>query len=800
MLPDGVPPEGAWQMNLWPGGVLPYAFDPNVVDVNQERALEAMAELEAVASVHFVPRTDEDDYIVITASSVNSSFVGRIGGPQPVLIAGWTFRFVIVHELMHALGAWHEHQRPDRDGFVQINWQNIAAGFEPSFEIPALANAYGAYDLDSVMHYGQCAFAACGCPDCMTITVLPPNEPWQELIGQRDHLSEGDIALVRHLYGDDPDDVYEENDTLETAVPISMGAYALRLHDDDDYFRLVLAETATVTVSIAFPPNELSVELRLLDSEGVPLQVSPGQEGSAMVSADLDPGAYLVQVTRIDGIGAYQLDLSGPITDCTTTRRLIPDDVTASGGHGSSVSMSLDTIAIGAPRDDALGTGTGAVRVYHLDEGGAGHWGLFAVLRPLEPTDGALFGAAVAVAGDLLAIGAPGDDTLGPDAGAVHLYRRSLEGPGLWELVKTITAPDGAEGDAFGSSVAVKSNVLFAGAPGDDDGASVDVGAVRLFERNAGGSDNWGESAVFRPDAPAGGERLGAALAMEGQYLVAGAPGDPAAGSSGFAVVYRSTNDWNPVSTIESATPQPGDEFGASVAIAGDLVVVGAPGFDGDAGSDVGSASAFGRNVGGQYNFGLLAAPAPSAPQPGARFGAAVATTGLLVHVGVPGPAGSPGVVEVLGRDEGGADAFGRLTTLTAPDGATEGELGSAVAASQTSVLVGAPAADPLERTNAGAAILITLGDCNANGIVDPCDLAIGASVDFDGSGVPDECEDICVGDIDGDDDVGTNDLLALLASWGPCPDGCAADLDGSENVDVGDLLLLLSAWGPCGG
>jgi len=54
-----------------------------------------------------------------------------------------------------------------------------------------------------------------------------------------------------------------------------------------------------------------------------------------------------------------------------------------------------------------------------------------------------------------------------------------------------------------------------------------------------------------------------------------------------------------------------------------------------------------------------------------------------------------------------------------------------------------------------------------------------------------------CVGDIDDTGDVGFNDLVILLASWGPCP-GCAADLDNSGDVGFNDLVVLLASWGPC--
>lgn len=84
--------------------------------------------------------------------------------------------------------------------------------------------------------------------------------------------------------------------------------------------------------------------------------------------------------------------------------------------------------------------------------------------------------------------------------------------------------------------------------------------------------------------------------------------------------------------------------------------------------------------------------------------------------------------------------------------------------------------------------------DCNANGILDITDILHGTSLDLDGDGMPDEC---CFADVDQDGSVGFNDLVTLLASWGPCQD-CPADLDDDEMVGFSDLVALLAAWGPC--
>lgn len=87
-------------------------------------------------------------------------------------------------------------------------------------------------------------------------------------------------------------------------------------------------------------------------------------------------------------------------------------------------------------------------------------------------------------------------------------------------------------------------------------------------------------------------------------------------------------------------------------------------------------------------------------------------------------------------------------------------------------------------------------GDCNENGIPDECEIAAGTVNDDNGDGIPDECG--TPGDIDGDGNVSTTDLLILLGSWGACVDcnDCPADLDGDCSVGTSDLLILLGNWG----
>jgi hypothetical protein len=209
--------------NLWTNDIIPYEFDANVVPglrgvANPQAAMWlAMDAWEAVANVEFRPRNGEGNYLHIQNSTANNSWVGMTGGQQVVNIFNWEVTFVMAHELGHALAFWHEQQRTDRDNFVRIELQNVLDPFEFAFQIEGASDNYGPYDFDSVMHYGSCSFTCCdlaqnscgnGCSGtnaaCRTITVLPPNQAWQDGvapdIGQQTHLSVWDRLVMSFLY------------------------------------------------------------------------------------------------------------------------------------------------------------------------------------------------------------------------------------------------------------------------------------------------------------------------------------------------------------------------------------------------------------------------------------------------------------------------------------------------------------------------------------------------------------------------------------------------------------------------
>ena len=259
-------------------------------------------------------------------------------------------------------------------------------------------------------------------------------------------------------------------------------------------------------------------------------------------------------------------------------------------------------------------------------------------LAPPGMPAGAGFGAALDGDDATLVVGAPGAGT----GGTVYVFTRSAD---AWTPAATIVPADAQAGDEFGAAVALAGDTLVVGAPGRDQAGAADVGAAYVF---SGAADAWAERATLVPGGAGAGWRAGTAVDLGGDLLVLGAPG--AASDTGTAAAFAGGGAaWQALPPVLDATTlQPGDLAGTGVATDGATVVVGAPGRDGGAKlPDAGAAWVVARS-GAAFAAATLVEPAPSQHD---RFGFAVDVRGDDLAVGVPSGEYSDGNSTVAVRD-----------------------------------------------------------------------------------------------------------------------------------------------------
>jgi hypothetical protein len=381
----------------------------------------------------------------------------------------------------------------------------------------------------------------------------------------------------------------------------------------------------------------------------------------------------------------------------------------------SSVAISGDTVVVGADSEDGVGSARGAAYVCTRNRYGADAWGQVRKLVASDAQNDDYFGNSVAISGDTVVVGARLEDGAGSDRGAAYVFARNGGGTDAWGQVQKLTASDAQDSDQFGMSVAISDDTAVVGAS-YEDGAGSARGAAYVYMRNSGGANNWGQLKKLTASDAENTDYFGASVAISGDTVVVGARLEDGAGSDrGAAYIYARNSggaeQWGQIKKLVASDAENTDFFGASVAISGDTIVVGASYEDG-AGSSRGAAYVFARNSGAADNWGQVQKLTAADAENNDRFGNSVAISGDTVVVGAPyeDSAGSNrGAAYVFARNSGGADAWGQVGKLTASDAQDSDQFGDSVAISDGTLVVGAPYEDGAG-SNRGAAYVFTAG------------------------------------------------------------------------------------------
>lgn len=240
---------------------------------------------------------------------------------------------------------------------------------------------------------------------------------------------------------------------------------------------------------------------------------------------------------------------------------------------GTSVASDGNLVVAGAPYSYVDGEHCGGAYVYDATTGNS-----LVTLKDPTLTGSASFGSSVAVSGNTVVVGAPWCDRGASNAGAAYIFDATTG-----NLLHTLDNPTPASGDEFGHSVAVSGNTVVIGAWLDDTGAT-NAGSVYVYDATTGNLLR-----TINNPTPADYEDFGNSVAVWGSTLVVGAYQDSTGALyTGSAYIYDATTG-TLLHTLNNPTPESGDRFGCSVAVSGNMVVVGAK-WDDTGASGAGSA------------------------------------------------------------------------------------------------------------------------------------------------------------------------------------------------------------------
>lgn len=430
--------------------------------------------------------------------------------------------------------------------------------------------------------------------------------------------------------------------------------------------------------------------------------------------------------------------------------KLLASDGASRDAFGWSVAVSGDTAIIGSRADDDNGTDSGSVYVY-TNIGGV--WTQQAKLLPDDGEAGAFFGFSVSIDSDTALIGAWGDNDNGTKSGSAYIFTRSGS---VWTQQAKLLPADGAAYDYFGYSVSADGDTVLIGAHLDDDNETKS-GSVYIFTRSG---DLWTQQAKL---LALDGEMLdlfGSSVSLSGETALIGAWGDASYGPlSGSAYVFtRSGNDWTQQAKLLPDDGAEFDEFGTTVSLSGETAVIGAHADD-ENGSDSGSAYVFTRS-GGVWTQHTKLLPDDGAAND--EFGSSVAINGEMILIGAhldDNNATDTGSAYLYAQTDG---VWTQQSKVLPDDSEEDSWFGASVSLCGDTAVVGARN-DNDNGHNSGSAYVIDLNcedcpaDLNGDGVVNTQDFL--AFLGAWSAGEP-------LADWDGDGNVNTLDFLAYLTDW----------------------------------
>jgi hypothetical protein len=390
--------------------------------------------------------------------------------------------------------------------------------------------------------------------------------------------------------------------------------------------------------------QELLIHVDTAGAQG-PITIDPFVQSAKLTASDGAAHDYFGSSVSINGstvvVGApgasgakgaaYVFVSSGSgWANMTQTAKLTASDGAADDSFGSSVSVSGNTVVVGAP---GASNGQGAAYVFS----GSGATWTQAKLTASDGLTGFAFGNSVSVDGATVVVGSPHFSRgFTYYAGAAYVFTQPSTGWANMTQTAELTVSSGAIGDSLGQSVAVSGSTVVVGAPN----ANLGLGAAYVYAKPGSAWTDMASPLTLTASDGAAGNLFGNSISIDGATVVVGASGATVSGHTNQGAAYVFTKSgaaWASMTQTAKLTASDGaanDAFGSSVAISGSTILVGSPNAAVGSNGGQGVAYYFAQPGSAWTNMTQTSKFTSSDGTPGNAFGSSVSISGNTPVVG----------------------------------------------------------------------------------------------------------------------------------------------------------------------